>query len=328
MQYILAFAQATQPASGVNRVVVPALTLLIYGLLGPAVYLTIVVVGVELALPGGSRAREWLARRRSSTCPTTSSLATDPVFRIECVVAGFIALSTWSVVITAWLAGYLRSVHAPQLAISQYSSRHVAIFVITLLIGVLGGFLWADGMRRAATARASLAVLAISMSLAGTLLFFYLVEPGLRDMLIVLSLGIFSGELAVAARYPTFLSEGLFAELFIPPEPSSGAAAGVKDALAEEGSADYADGAWSAEQTGTGAADPQEGVGAPEAAPAAESAAATARPALGQGQGHSVGAAPAASAAASATYKLSPDSATRQLVPGEQHSSTADRRIQ
>jgi hypothetical protein len=295
MQHILAIVQASQPAPGLDKVIVPTLTLLIYGLLGPAVYLTIVVVGVELAWPGGTRLRRWLQKHRSSECPTTSDLAADPIFRIECVVAGLMALSTWSVVITAWLAGYLRSVHAPQLAISQYSPRHVTDFVITLFIGVLGGFIWADGMRRAASARASLAVLSISMSLAGMLLFFYAVEPGLRDILIVLSLGIFSGELAVAARHPTFLSEGLFAELFSSPE--------------------YSDEEWQDEQTSIEAAEPQEGAGAPGAALATERSASAAKPAPGRGD--SVTIAPATRA----TRKLGPDSATSQVVPGEQQRS-------
>ncbi len=297
MQHILAFVQATQPAPGLDRVIVPTLTLLIYGLLGPAVYLTIVLVGVELALPGGTRMRRWLQKHRTSECPTTSELAADPIFRIECVVAGLIALSTWSVVITAWLAGYLRSVRAPQLAISQYSPRHVADFVITLLIGVLGGFIWADGMRRAASPRASLAVLSISMSLAGTLLFFYALEPALRDILIVLSLGIFSGELAVAARHPTFLTEGLFAELFISPE--------------------YSDEEWQDEQAGTDGAEPQGGARAPGAAPAADGPGAAARSAPGKGDSVST------ASAASATRQLGPDSATGKLAPDEQQRSPA-----
>jgi hypothetical protein len=297
MQHILAFVQATQPASGLDRVIVPTLTLLIYGLLGPAVYLTIVLVGVELAWPSGTRMRRWLQKHRTSECPTTSDLAADPNFRIECVVAGLIALSMWSVVITAWLAGYLRSVHAPQLTISEYSPRHVADFVITLLIGVLSGFIWADGMRRAASPRASLAVLSISMSLAGTLLFFYALEPGLRDILIVLSLGIFSGELAVAARHPTFLTEGLFAELFIPPE--------------------YSDEEWQDEQAGVEAAEPQEGARTPGAAPAADGPAAAARSAPGSGDSAS------AASAASATRQLGPDPTTGKFIPDEQQRSPA-----
>jgi hypothetical protein len=292
MQHILAFAQAAQPATGLDKVLVPTLTLLIYGLLGPAVYLTIVVVGVELAWPGGTRVRNWLQKHRSSECPTTSDLTADPVFRIECVVAGLIALSTWSVVITAWLAGYLRSVHAPQLAISQYSPRHVADFVITLLIGVLAGFIWADGMRRAASAQASLAVLSISMSLAGVLLFFYAVEPNLRDLLIVLALGTFSGELAVAARHPMFLTEGLFAELFIPPE--------------------YSDEGWQDEQASMEGAEPHEGAGGQATT---RGPTAGARSAPGKGDSGSAASAP------SVTRQLGPDIAASKLAPDEQQCS-------
>jgi hypothetical protein len=82
-------------------------------------------------------------------------------------------------------------------------------------------------MRQAGKARTSLSVLAISMSLAGTVLFFYLVQPNLRDILLVLALGTFSGELAAAAQHPMFLSEGLFAELFVSARPSSSPLAGL-----------------------------------------------------------------------------------------------------
>jgi hypothetical protein len=76
-------------------------------------------------------------------------------------------------------------------------------------------------MRQARNAAASLAVIAISMSLAGTVLFFYIADPGLRDWFLALALGVVLGELAAAAQRPGLLLEGLFAVLFVaPPLPA------------------------------------------------------------------------------------------------------------
>jgi hypothetical protein len=258
MHDILAFAQAAQPSPSWLQVVERLLTLLIYGLLGPAVYLTIVVVGVDLAWPGGTRMRRWLQQRQPAEYATTLRLAEDPSFRVECAVAGLIAVSVWSVVITAWLAGYLHNVPGLQLAPPQHTTiQHkttqpatspVFGFAITSILGLIGGYSWADGMRRAASAQASLAVLSISMSLAGALLFFYALEPSLRDVLLVLALATFSGALIVTSRHPTFVTEGLFTELFVPAQPSTSASddllGGNRSTMTEEPGGYYAAATW------------------------------------------------------------------------------------
>ena len=265
MHGILAFAQAAQPSPSWQRVIEQLLTLVIYGLLGPAVYLTIVLVGVELAWPGGTRMRRWLQQRRPAEYSTRSSLAEDPTFRVECAVAGLIALAVWSVVITAWLAGYLHNVQGLQLAppphttiqhkTTQHATSPVIGFAITSILGLIGGYSWARGMRRAASARASLAVLSISMSLAGALLVFYALEPNIRDILLVLALATFSGELIVTGRHPTFVTEGLFAELFVPAQRSTSSLDDLpgsnKSMMTEESGGYYATTTWQGEQ-GTG----------------------------------------------------------------------------
>lgn len=198
-----------------ETLLVPPLRFIIYGVLGPLVYISVLVVGIELAWPGGTKARHWLLKRRTVERPASSSLSADSTFLFQCVVGGFIALAAWSLVITSWLAGYLHGARAPQLSAAQASPANAAIFVITLGIGLLGGYSWATGMRRTRTSQMALAVIAASMSVAGSLLFFYAVEDGMRDLLLVLALGVFVGELAVAAGHPMLLGEGLFAELLI-----------------------------------------------------------------------------------------------------------------
>jgi hypothetical protein len=284
MRDVLAFILATSPSLSVPE---QLLHVLIYDILGPAVYLIIVLVGVELAWPGGTRLRSWLQQHRPATASDVSLLAEDSTFRVECAVAGLIALSVLAVVITLWLAGHFRFVTTPvpklseiHIAVTQNSAKatptativpaatptttvthqgnnnqnqgttplpntlQVTIFAIALLLGLISGFGWAQGMRRAGGPRTSLIALSISMSLASTLLFFYLAVPKLQDTLVVFALGLFVGELAVGAWHPTFLSEGLFAELFIPAQPSTSPLAGLlggnKSPTAGEGDDYYA----------------------------------------------------------------------------------------
>jgi hypothetical protein len=212
-------AASFAPPSWGSLLILP-LTFLIYVLLSPAVYLTILLFGIELALPKGTPARA-LVRRRGEVSPVKIALANDPTTRILSVVAGLLALAFWSTVVTFWLSGYLRDLPAPSLAASQASTSHAVIFSIAFFAGLVGGILWTNGVRTAATARASLGVLSLSMSLSGTLLFFYIVEPSVRDVLLVVSLGVFTGELAVAARHPMLMREGLFDVLRSPLEPET-----------------------------------------------------------------------------------------------------------
>lgn len=182
---------------------------LIYVVLGPLVYFTILLFGIEMAIPGGTPLRA-LVRRHGAVSPVKIALANDPTTRLLSVVAGLLALAFWSAVVTAWLAGYLQGLRAPQLTASQATFTSTLIFLTTFVVGLILGDLWANGVRLAQTARASLAVLVPSMALSGTMLFFYIVEPSVEDVLLVAALGIFIGELSVAARHPTIFHEGLF----------------------------------------------------------------------------------------------------------------------
>ncbi|HEX9055944.1 MAG TPA: hypothetical protein VF818_00290 [Ktedonobacterales bacterium] len=217
MMYVYADVAAQVIPRAWQTIIIGPLTFLIYGILGPALYLLILIIGAELAWPGGTRLRQLIRNLTGMrvTSPTLGSVSTT---HILCVVGGFIAVAVWSAAVTTWLAGYLHSIPAPQLSMAQASTPHVAVFVITLLIGMALGYVWVDGMRRAATGNAYLAMIAIPMSTSGTLLFFYAMEPGVRDILLVLALGIFGGELAAVARHPTLMREGMVAELLsVPP---------------------------------------------------------------------------------------------------------------
>jgi hypothetical protein len=224
-------AGLTPPSWG--ALLILPLSFLIYVVLCPAVYLTILLFGIELALPKGTPVRA-LVRRRGEVSPIKIALANDPTTRILSVVAGLLALAFWSTVVTFWLAGYLRELPAPSLAASQASTTHSVIFSITFLVGLAAGIMWTNGVRTADTARACLAVLAISMSLSGTLLFFFIVEPSVRDVLLVVSLGVFTGELAVAARHPTLMREGLIDVLRSPLEPGPDEVADLTDVSDDE----------------------------------------------------------------------------------------------
>lgn len=216
MRQCVALIARFQAAPSWNSPIVPVLTVLIYGILAPAVFLLILITGVELAWPGGTRLRQLLRMARPLPSRATSRLRAEPHFRTLCTVGGLIAVAVLSVVMTAWLAGYWRTITAPQLAAANASPGNLLYFLFTLGAGLMGGFGWATGMRLARDARACLRILAISLSLSGTTLFFYLVEPVLHDTLLSLALGVFLGELTVAARHPTLLGEGLFAELLTP----------------------------------------------------------------------------------------------------------------
>lgn len=199
----------------------PPLHFIIYGILGPLVFATILAVGIELSWPGSLRLRRLLGRVGMLREGDPPYFATEPGFRVRCAIGGVVAVTIWCVAITLWLAGYLRDATGPSLAISQASLRHELIFVFTLILGTVSGFEWVARMRQAESAAASLAVIAISMSLAGTLLFFYIADPGLRDWFLVLALGVVLGELAAAAQRTGSLPEGLFAVLLVAPPQSA-----------------------------------------------------------------------------------------------------------
>jgi hypothetical protein len=215
-QQLLASVARIPATTGWSTPIVPALTVLIYGILAPAVFLTILIIGVELAWPGGTKLRHVMYMTRPVPPRAASRLRAEPHFRTLCAVGGLIAVAVWSIVMTTWLAGYLRASSAPQLAAAQATTGNLIIFLIMLAIGLYGGYAWARGMYLATDAQTSMTVIATSLSLAGTVLFFYLVEPPLHDMLLVVALGVFVGVLTVAARHPTLLTEGLFAELLTP----------------------------------------------------------------------------------------------------------------
>ena len=195
----------------------PPLHFIIYGILAPLVFVTILVAGVELAWPGSLRLQRLLALLHVLREGEPPPFATESGFRVRCTVGGLVGVTLWCVAITLWLAGYLRDATGPSLSIAQASPRHALIFFFTLLLGGAGGYEWVTRMRQARDAAASLAVIAISMSLAGTILFFYIADPGLRDWFLALALGVVLGELAAAAQSPGLVLEGLFAVLFVAP---------------------------------------------------------------------------------------------------------------
>ena len=200
-----------------DMALVPPLRFLIYDILAPLVFMTVLIAGFELAWPGSLRLRRMLTLLGALRIGDPPSFTEEPGFRTRCAVGGLVAASMWSLAITLWLAGYLHGVNGPSLAISQASPRHVLVFLFTLILGGALGYEWIDRMRRVRDAAASLAVIAVSMSVAGTVLFFYIVEPGLRDWFLALALGIVLGELTAAAQHPHLLQEGLFAALFVAP---------------------------------------------------------------------------------------------------------------
>lgn len=232
MMQLADLAAAFAPPSWGSLLILP-LSFLIYVVLCPAIYLAILLFGIELALPRGTPVRA-LVRRRGEVSPVKIALSNDPTTRILSVVAGLFALAFWSTIVTFWLAGYLRNLPAPSLAASQATVLSAITFSVMLLVGLACGILWTTGVYSARTARASLTVLAISMSLSGTLLFFYIVEPNVRDVLLVLALGIFIGELAVAARHPTLMREGLFDVLRSPLEPERDDVSDLRDVSDED----------------------------------------------------------------------------------------------
>lgn len=206
-----------------DTVLVPPLHFLIYGILAPLVFAAILAADLELAWPGSLHLRHALARAGFQRVGDPPRFATEPGFRVRCVVGALVAVAMWCLAMTLWLAGYLRGMVGPSLDASRASPRIVLIFVFTLILGGACGYEWVARMRQARDAAASLAVIAVSMSLTGTILFFYIVEAGLRDWFLALALGVVLGELAAAAHQPGLLLEGLFAVLFIapplPPEP-------------------------------------------------------------------------------------------------------------
>jgi hypothetical protein len=206
-------AQVTFP--NWSSLLIQPLHFVIYDLLGPFVYLLILLFGIELAIPGGTPVRA-LVRRTGAVSPVKIALANDPQTRMLSTVAVLFALTAWATVITAWLNKYFQVISAPQLA--DPTPTNALIFLTTIVIGLVAGDLWVTGVRSAQTARASLGVLAISMALSGTILFFYVVEPKLQDLLLSAALGIFTGELGAVARHPTLFHEGLFDVLRSPLE--------------------------------------------------------------------------------------------------------------
>ncbi len=265
-----------------DHVIVPLFTFLIYGILGPAVYLLILIAGIDLAWPGGTSIRKAVSRRQhprttntsssssaafeppaesptsagpidpagatsSSSSATLQPVATDPTGQIRRAIGGLIALAVLSTVITLWLAGYPADMRAPLLSTAFSTSTRMIFFLFMLVLGFAGGALWTTGMRTARTARAALIVLAVSMSLSSTLVFFYIVESGLRDLLLVIALGIFSGELYVAAQHPTLMSEGLFAELLRPAAPEVAHPVSDDDTLSSSDTPDDDDDEWRAQ---------------------------------------------------------------------------------
>ena len=198
-----------------STVLFEVLRFVIYDVLGPSVYGLILIFGIEMAVPGGTPVRA-LFRRHGAVSPVKLALANDPHTRTLSVVAVLLALSFWASVATAWLSGYWH--HLPHPRLTNATVNDSVIFAAVLVVGLIAGDLWARGVRSVKTARSSLGVLAISMALSGTLLFFYIVEPPLQDALLVASLGIFVGELGVAARHPSIFHEGLFDVLRSPLE--------------------------------------------------------------------------------------------------------------
>jgi hypothetical protein len=220
---------------------------LIYVIMGPLVYFSILIFGIELAIPGGTPLRA-LVRRNGAVSPVKLALANDPNTRLLSIVAVLFAVAFWSTVITAWLNKYFQTLVVPQLIHPTPGST--LVFVTTFVIGLVAGDLWFTGIRLAQTARSSLGVLAISMALSGTLLFFYIVEPTLEDMLLVSALGIFIGELGVVARHPTLFHEGLFDVLRSPLESDLEEAAAADDEASEYTEDDRPPtGAWLSTQT-------------------------------------------------------------------------------
>ena len=196
--------------------VIVTLTILIYWILGPSVYLIMLLAGTELTWPRGTHLRPLL-RRRGVASPVKAALAADPSARILRVVGGLFAVAVWASVVTLWLSNYLHDARAPQL--TKASPGNLIIFLIVFWLGWLAGYTWVAGMRLASTGQACLIVIALSMSTSGSLLFFYIVEPNLRDLLLVVALGMFAGELSAVARHPMFFYEGLFSVLLAHEEP-------------------------------------------------------------------------------------------------------------
>jgi hypothetical protein len=223
----------------------------IYDMLCPVIYLLILAVGVELAIPGGTPVRA-LVRRHGAVSPVKIRLANDPATRVYSVVALLLALAIWSTIVTFWLSGFFRNLPAPSLSARTASTNSTLIFIVTFVVGLIAGDLWFTGLRSTQTARASLGVLTASMALSATALFFYAVEVPTQDILLVTALGIFVGELGVAARHPSLFHEGLFDVLRSPLESDEEAAAETDDDTGEGGIVDgnlASTGGWMTSQT-------------------------------------------------------------------------------
>jgi hypothetical protein len=213
----LAELAANTPPPNWSALLIQPLHFLIYDLLCPLIYLLILALGIELALPGGTPVRA-LFRRNGAVSPVKIALANDPATRILSWVALLLALAFWATVVTFWLSGYLHDVPAPRLLARTASTSGSLVLITAFIVGFIGGDLWVNGVRTAQTARTSLGVLSISMALSATLLTFYIIEPALQDVLLVTALGIFTGMLGVVARHPSLFHEGLFDVLRSPLE--------------------------------------------------------------------------------------------------------------
>lgn len=186
----------------------------------PLIYLFILAVGTELAWPGRTKLGDFPKLPpiyRQAQGPRQSD---DPTFRLQCGIGGLIALAVWSAVITNWLA--TKDIPIPQAQLSGSTDGDHVKLVGALIFGLIAGAAWVTAMRLARRPQVSLVVIAVSMSVTGSLLFYYAVDfqNHSRDVLLVLSLGIFLGQLITVAMNPATLGEGLFAELLLAPEPA------------------------------------------------------------------------------------------------------------
>lgn len=209
-------ALASQTASSLGHLIETVLRGLMYVVVAPGVYVTILLVGIILTWPQETTISRWLVAHAAIWRRTTDRLSDDPAFRTMCAVAGLIAMTLVALVITVWLAGIPRELRGPALGDVGHALPPTLAFTLAAVCGLVAGSQWVTRMRRANDIFSSLVVLATSMALTGTTIFFYMTEFGLHDILLILALGTMLGALITAARHPMLLHEGLFAELFVP----------------------------------------------------------------------------------------------------------------
>ncbi|HEY7782550.1 MAG TPA: hypothetical protein VIC85_20320 [Ktedonobacterales bacterium] len=201
--------------TGQQNVITAPLSFVIYVILCPIIYLTILGACLQLAWPGGTKLRGVAKLPAVFRQPLAPRMSDDPTFRLLCAIGGLISLAVWSAVITNWLAN--QKIGFPKPSLYQPQSDDTKRFIAILIVGLIAGGAWILAMRFARRPQMALVVIAVSMSVAGTLLFYYALESQMRDGLLVLSLGIFLGELITVAMKPSGLGEGLFAELLLAP---------------------------------------------------------------------------------------------------------------